>query len=150
MSETRQSAHANDAFSVEVNGIGTLGVSGVRGLETTVGRREIPLAEYLPRWLVGDRTVLRRDAVSPPLVLVRAATADDTLQGWFEAWVAGTASRRTVRVSLLDATGREAVGWECPNARPTRWVGPRLHADRPAVATETLELTHDGVERLTG
>jgi hypothetical protein len=142
-------AHAADRFAVEVDGVGTVGVSEVRGLETTVGRRAVPLADVLPRWLVGD-WVLRRDAVSPPLVLVRAATADDTLQAWFEGWVAATVGTRTVRVALLDAAGREQVAWECPNARPTRWVGPRLHATRAAVATESLELAHDGVERLDG
>lgn len=144
----RPAAHAADRFAVEVAGLDALGVSAVRGLETTVAEREIPLASLLPRWLVGDRTVVRRDAASPPLVLVRAATADDTLQAWFEGWVAGTVGPRTVRVALLDAAGREQVAWECPNARPTRWVGPRLHADRAAVATESLELAHDGVERL--
>lgn len=148
MSGTRPDAHAADRFEVEVAGLDALAVSEVRGLETTVERREVPLADVLPRWLVGDRTVLRRDAVSPPLVLVRAATADDTLQAWFEGWVTGTVTGRTVRVALLDAAGREQVAWECPNARPTRWVGPRLRATRATVATESLELAHDGVERL--
>lgn len=148
MSGTRPEAHAADRFTVEVAGLDPLGVSEVRGLETTVDRREVPLAAFLPRWLVGDRTVLRRDAASPPLVLVRAATADDTLQAWFEGWVAGTVGPRTVRVALLSAGGVEQVAWTCPNARPTRWVGPRLRAGRAAVATESLALAHDGIERL--
>jgi phage tail-like protein len=150
VSRSPPAVHATDRFAVEVEDVGALGVAEVRGLETTVGRREVPLADVLPRWLVGDRTVLRRDTVSPPLVLVRAATTDDTFQTWFERWVAQGTRTRTVRVALLDAAGREQVAWECPDAYPTRWVGPQLRTDRATVATESLELAHEGVTRADG
>ncbi|MFC7228947.1 phage tail protein [Salinirubellus salinus] len=136
-----------DRFTVEVTGYGTIDVTEVAGLEATVGSRTESRVPGLPRWLVGERTV--RDAVSPSLVLTRGVARETPLRDWFDDWVAETVGRRTVVVALLDHDGLPAVRWTCERAYPTRWTGPRLRAARRAVATESLELAHDGVEQLS-
>lgn len=90
-----------------------------------------------------------RRARSPHLELTRGVTDSDALWTWVREWVAGVAEPRDVRVFLLDNEGNRARGWRCPRATPTRWSGPELVADRNAVATETLELAHDGLEAIS-
>jgi len=147
MSDRPPDPYTADRFTVEVASYGTIDVSEVTGLEATVGTRTESRVPGLPRWLVGERTV--RDAVSPPLVLTRGVARETRLRGWFDDWVAETVGRREVRVSLLDRDGLPAVRWTCGRAYPTRWTGPKLRANRRAVATESLELAHDGVEPLS-
>ena len=57
-------------------------------------------------------------------------------------------ARRAVAVVLLDEEGSAAARWECRNAWPARYEAPTLDADRSAVAIETLELAHEGVEAI--
>jgi len=90
-----------------------------------------------------------RRVSSPHLELTRGVTDSDALWRWLREWVEGEAEPRDVRVFLLDGEGNRARGWRCPRATPTRWSGPELIADRNAVATETLELAHDGLEAIT-
>jgi hypothetical protein len=92
----------------------------------------------------------RRRTASPALTLRRGITDDRRLWDWLRDWVAGRAERRDVRVFLLDAAGERARGWRCRDATPARWTGPELAADRPAAATETLELAHEGIDAITG
>lgn len=89
-----------------------------------------------------------RRASSPHLELTRGVTDSDALWTWLREWVEGEANPRDVRVFLLDGEGNRARGWRCRRATPTRWSGPELVADRNAVATETLELAHDGLEAI--
>ena len=92
----------------------------------------------------------RRRTASPPLTLRRGITDDRRLWDWLQEWVDGRVEKRDVRVYLLDAAGERARGWRCRDATPARWTGPELAADRPAAATETLELVHEGIEAIGG
>lgn len=92
----------------------------------------------------------RRRTASPTLTLRRGITDDRRLWDWLQEWVAGTVEARDVRVFLLDETGDRARGWRCRDATPVRWAGPELAAGRSTVATETLELTHEGIAAITG
>jgi phage tail-like protein len=92
----------------------------------------------------------RRRTASPPLTLRRGITDDRRLWDWLRDWVDGRVEKRDVRVYLLDAAGERARGWRCRDATPARWTGPELAADRPAAATETLELVHEGLDAIAG
>lgn len=89
-----------------------------------------------------------RRTTSPHLELRRGVTDSRALWDWLQGWVDGQVEPRDVRVFLLDGAGNEARGWVCRGATPTRWSGPDLVADRNAVAMESLELAHDGLELL--
>jgi len=92
----------------------------------------------------------RRRTASPPLTLRRGVTDDRRLWDWLQGWVTGRVETRDVRVFLLDGAGERARGWRCRDATPARWSGPELVADRPAAATETLEVAHEGIEAIAG
>jgi len=137
-----------------------LGFTEVSGLSVRVQARPADAADGdETTWLDwGDRfgrpvdrlpTAPRRRAASPPLTLRRGITDDRRLWDWLGGWVDGRVEKRDVRVFLLDATGDRARGWRCRDATPARWTGPELAADRPAAATETLELAHGGIEAIS-
>jgi len=139
----------------------SLGFTEVTGLSVRVQARpaEADAASEVDWFDWGDRlghaigrapSVQRRRTASPPLTLRRGVTDDRRLWDWLQGWVTGRVETRDVRVYLLDDTGERARGWRCRDATPVRWSGPELAADHPAAATETLELTHEGIEAIAG
>jgi phage tail-like protein len=153
----RNDPYRRHRFAVDVGDDGPpLGFSAVRGLAVRVQAR--PDDEKRPDWrdwgerlarLVGGRpSPPRRRTASPHLTLQRGVTGDRRLWDWLRDWVGGTTGARDVRVFLLDQAGDPARGWVARDATPVRWRGPELVADRPAVATESLELAHEGVEAI--
>lgn len=154
----RSDPYHSHRFAVAVDGLPDLGVTEVRGLEATVEDRTGPSTGDADRpwWNPGgildgvvDRPSRERETRSPNLELWRGVTDEPALWHWLAEWVEGRIEPRTVRVSLLDETGAAAVGWVCPGATPVEWTGPKLAADAPGVATERLELAHDGIRVAT-
>mgnify|MGYP001823766526 CR=1 FL=1 len=45
---------------------------------------------------------------------------------------------------MHDATGTEVASWSLADVIPVRWTGPSLDVDANSVATESLELAHNG------
>ncbi|CQR52258.1 MULTISPECIES: phage tail protein [Haloferax] len=152
-------------FRVRCDALPKLGFSEVRGLSVAVesangddsgsesqspgadgrGRRARKRPTPRPR----PPSSSRRATSSPPLELRRGVTDDRSLWAWFRAWVDGEATPQDVRICLLDATGDPVRGWVCRAATPVRWTGPHLVADAATVATESLELTHEGIDAVT-
>ena len=83
------------------------------------------------------------------LVLKRGTTDQTELLKWF--WDSrSTPERRSVTVTLVDATGdEEARIWAFQDAYPVKWAGPNLNAGSDSAATETLEIAHGGLVKLT-
>lgn len=169
--EARPDPYRRHRFVVEADGLPKLGIAEVRGLEVTVEARPDRTTDASaasegsddrPWWDVGgvvDRVVDRNrpgrpgstsatpvhDTTSPNLELRRGVTDEPALWNWLRDWVDGRIGPRTVRVYLLDGTGSAAVGWACAAATPVEWTGPDLRADAAGVATERLELAHEGI-----
>ncbi|WP_251343937.1 phage tail protein [Haloplanus halophilus] len=135
-----------------------LGFTEVTGLSVRVQARPADGDEGAPDWfdwldrpgraLGAAPTPERRRTDSPPLRLRRGVTDDRRLWDWLRDWVDGAVEARDVCVFLLDDAGDRARGWRCRAATPLRWAGPKLAADRPDVATETLELAHEGIDAI--
>lgn len=146
-------------FRVSCDELPELGFTEVRGLSVSVavGDAEAPAVDRLdwrdlrsrPDRPTEEIPSSRRETRSPTLELRRGVTDDQSLWTWLQSWVAGEAEPQDVYVCLLDDEGRPVRGWVCRAATPARWVGPDLVADRAAVATETLELVHEGIEAVT-
>jgi hypothetical protein len=151
-------------FDVDIGDGGPpLGFTEVAGLSVRVQARPDDGPDDPPGWLDwldwNDRLddpaerrppASRRRTASPTLTLRRGLTDDRRLREWLDGWVAGTVDPRDVCVFLLDEAGERARGWRCRDATPVRWAGPQLVADRADVATETLELAHEGLAGLAG
>jgi phage tail-like protein len=135
-------ALATDSFfKVDVGTINGATVGAFRechGLEVEYEVREYPEGGE-------NRFVhkLRGRAKYPNLVLSAGVTDQTALQDWFFLCKDKT-ERHDVTVSLCDNTGKVVRTWAFAGAWPVRWQGPTLNAGGSALATETLEIAHEG------
>ena len=63
------------------------------------------------------------------------------------SWVASVEAagkRATAQIAVLDPEGTRVAAWDLMDVFPVRWSGPNLDIDTAKVATETLELAHNG------
>lgn len=85
----------------------------------------------------------------PSLKLTRpvtAATAD--VMKWLKDVKPGQ-QWPNAKVAIHDAAGEEVYAWSLLRVRPVKWQGPTLDVGQNQVATETLELAHDGFLQMT-
>jgi phage tail-like protein len=112
------------------------------GLETEV-------AEYAEGGLNDRMHKFATRTRQAPLVL-RRGVVDRVLWDWFIEVAQGRARFRDGSVIIRDESGsRTAAEWYVVRAFPSKWTGPDLNAGQSSVAVETLELTHNGLERRT-
>jgi phage tail-like protein len=86
---------------------------------------------------------LRGRAKHPNLVLKRGVTRETALLDWFLSCQDRT-QRHDLIVSLCDNTGTVVRSWSFAGAWPVKWHGPTLNAGGGGLATESLEIAHDG------
>jgi phage tail-like protein len=93
-----------------------------------------------------DRYVhkLRGRLKYPNLVLKRGVTQEEALLKWF---FQRTDRRRrgTVKLTLLGDDGKPVRLWSFAGAFPVKWQGPSFNARSTNIATETLEIAHQGL-----
>jgi phage tail-like protein len=87
----------------------------------------------------------------PNLVLKRGVTYEDALLNWLWS-VQHELVRGPITVTLmgpnLDKQGVRK--WVFMNAFPVKWTGPNLNAGSNQIATETLEIVHNGLDITAG
>ena len=129
-------------FAVEMDGITRMGFKTCSGLDSSSDAtkyREGTDAALTQRQIPG---LVSYSNVS----LERGVTDDHALWDWRASIAGGTPLRRTISIILRDATGVEQIRWNVKNAWPVKWSGPSLDATTDAIAVESLELAHEGVE----
>jgi len=131
-------------FLIEINGLITGGFSEVSGLQVEIETeeyREGGTNEYVHKLPKGTKY--------SNLVLKRGITDSDVLWNWLQDMVNGKIKRRCGRIILQDSKGNEKWYWAFKEAYPVKWSGPDFKADSSTVAIETLELAHNGIEKIT-
>jgi phage tail-like protein len=129
-------------FRVEIDGM-TAAFTEVSGLESEV--EAIDYREGGEESRVRKLPGLRKYS---HIVLKRGLTADADLWNWHKQVLDGNIHRRNGSVIVLDDQGQERVRWNFFNSWPCKYVGPTLNAKSADVAIETLELAHEGLERV--
>ncbi len=81
----------------------------------------------------------------PNLVLKRGVTYEDALLKWFFDQDTDRESRGNVTLNLLGDDGQQVRTWSFAGAFPVKWSGPSFSAKSTNVATETLEIAHQGL-----
>ena len=79
----------------------------------------------------------------PNLVLKRGVTYEDALVKWFFDR-SDREERGNVTLNLLGDDGEQVRSWSFASAFPVKWSGPSFSAKSTNVATETLEICHQG------
>lgn len=75
-------------------------------------------------------------------VTLKKGLIRDALLDWYSSMMSERFqdTRKTVDITLFDATHKPVIKWSCERAYPTKWTGPDLKTQDNAVATQTLEL----------
>jgi phage tail-like protein len=133
----------NFAFLVEIDGITRAGFHDVTGFDST-----IDIIEHRE----GGENITTRKLPGivkfSNIVLKWGATDDLELYQWHRAAVNGAVDRRNGSIVALDRQQREVARWNFINAWPSKYDGPDFNSEGNDVAIETLELAHEGVERV--
>jgi phage tail-like protein len=80
----------------------------------------------------------------PNIVLKRGVTYEDELLKW--VWATRTQAEQVeMTISLMGPGSSTVRTWAFLNAYPVKWTGPTLNAGSNQIATETLEIVHNGM-----
>jgi phage tail-like protein len=129
-------------FKLEIEGITVAGFSEVTGLnqESNVIDYREGQEPITPRKLPGLNKFGN-------ITLKRGVSPDLSVYNWRKTVTDGDIERRNASIVLHNEKHEEVVRWNLVNAWPSKYVGPDLKANANEVAIESIELTHEGVER---
>lgn len=129
-------------FKLEIEGITVAGFSEVTGLnqESNVIDYREGQEPITPRKLPGLNKFGN-------ITLKRGISPDLSVYNWRKTVTDGDIERRNASIVLHNEKHEEVVRWNLVNAWPSKYVGPDLKANASEVAIESIELTHEGVER---
>jgi phage tail-like protein len=133
----------NFNFLVEIDGITRGAFHEVNGFDSTV--------DVIEHREGGENTTLRKlpgMTKYSNIVLKWGVTDDVSLYRWHRQIVTGDIERKNGSIVLLNRRGEEVARWNFVRAWPTKYDGPDFTAEGNDVAIETLELAHEGVERV--
>jgi phage tail-like protein len=127
-------------FRVEIHGFALGRWSKCEGLSVS-----FKLADYVPLGHNGHVPILPERVAYEKVTLTRAVTAEDSplVMNWLSAMARGYPAE-WAQITLLDAHDHPVTSWTLRNVYPTKWKGPDLDANSHNVATESLELAHEG------
>lgn len=133
----------NFNYLVEIDGITRAAFHEVSGLDST-----IDVIEHREGGSNTSPHKLAGQTKHANIVLRWGMTADDELWLWHKTVVDGTIDRRNGSVVLLDRKGTEVSRWNFVRAWPSKYTVPSLSAEAADVAIESVELVHEGMERV--
>jgi phage tail-like protein len=140
--------YTNFRFRLELDNIQVAGFAECTGLQM-----ETKVFEYKE----GGRneTTLKFPETSTygNITLKRGITNANELIDWQLDIVNGTfdlnprTQKTNIAIILMDEKGEDVKRWNLMNAFPVKWVGPDLKANSSEIAIETLEITHEGIQK---
>jgi phage tail-like protein len=80
----------------------------------------------------------------PNLVLKRGLTLKSDLEKWIEESFNGPA-RREITLTMFNEQLERIRSWNFKGAYPVKWTGPQFNAQQNTLATESIEIAHDGI-----
>ncbi|HSI80973.1 MAG TPA: phage tail protein [Solirubrobacterales bacterium] len=129
------------AFKVEIDGVTVGRFSECSGLSV-----EIEVTEHQEGGLNDFVHKLPGPMKYPNLVLKRGITEEEALLEWLLK-LEQESARPKVTIDLMGPGGRRVRSWSFAAALPVKWEGPTLNAGANDLATETLEIAHQGMVR---
>jgi phage tail-like protein len=74
----------------------------------------------------------------------------DDLWSWHSDWVQGRGKRKDGLIVLQDESRTPAKVWKFHRGLPVKFSGPVMNASQSAIAIESLEIAHEGLELEVG
>jgi phage tail-like protein len=134
----------NFNFLLEIDGVTRASFAEVTGGDST-----IDVTEYREG---GDLLTPRKLPAMTKhgnIVLKFGTTPDLELWEWHKAAVRGEVERKNGSIVALDRRGEPAARWNFVQAWPSKYDMPDWNAEGNDVAVESIELVHEGFERVS-
>lgn len=84
------------------------------------------------------------------LVMKKGILKSSQLWDWAYGFSRGEVVRKDGLITLLGEEGLAHTVWKFKRGLPVKYSGPQLNAQRSAVAFESIEIDHEGLELLSG
>lgn len=94
---------------------------------------------------VNNKTHKLLGNASFPNITLKRGLIDDEFYHWISNVRNGVVSRKTISIEILDEAGKSCKKYKIERAIPVNWSGPALNVMQDAIATESLELAHEGL-----
>jgi phage tail-like protein len=133
----------NYNFLVEIDGITRAAFHDVSGFDSTI--------DVIEHREGGENTTVRKLpglTKYSNIVLKWGITDDHELYDWHRDAVLGNVVRKNGSIIGLDRRGQEVLRWNFLNAWPCKYDAPDFAAEGNDIAIETMELAHEGLERV--
>lgn len=128
-------------YLIEISGIQAGGFNEVSGLDA-----ELDTVDYRN----GDEDFVVRKLPGmkkfPNIVLKRGIIGVLDVYTWFQQGALGTVDRREGAIILRDEQRNEVMRWKFVRGWACKYTGPSLKSDSSAVAIESVEICHEGLE----
>lgn len=131
-------------YKVEIDGITAGGFSEVTGFDAS-----IDVMEYREGDMVQTPMKIPGLKKYGNITLKKGLADSIALYDWLDEGVTGEVNRKTITITLLDATETAVASWRVINAWPIKYTAPDFNATSSEVAVETLEIAHEGMTRET-
>jgi phage tail-like protein len=73
-------------------------------------------------------------------VSLKNGIGKSSLLDWYIEAIGKTVSRKSITITLLDASRKSLMVWNIKDAYPIKWAGPQLNTTQNAIAIQTLDL----------
>lgn len=142
---TRRDPFRGFKFRVQIDGIQRAGFREVSGLDSatdSVDYREGDDKTVTISKLAGLKKFAN-------ITFKRGITDDLDLWKWRKQVMDGKIkdARKNGSIVLMDDEGNDVAQWDFREAWPVKWTGPTFNATANEVAIDTLEITHEGLDR---
>jgi len=84
------------------------------------------------------------------LVMKKGILKSSDLWDWLYGFAEGKVVRKDGLITLLGEKGLAHTVWKFKRGLPVKYSGPQLNAQQNAVAFESIEIEHEGLELLSG
>jgi phage tail-like protein len=139
----RNDPYRNFRYRVEIDGIQQAGFS-----EATVPDSTVDVVEYRDGNEIPTVRKLSGLVKYGNLSLKWGITDSLELYEWYQEGVTGKVDRKNISVVVNDEEGTDVARWNFVQAWPTKYDPTDLNATGNEVGIETLEIVHEGMERV--
>lgn len=137
-------------FNVEIDGTPVAWCSEVSGFDATFDPVEYRAGDdsYItPRKFPG---LIKYGNITLKRGILQGDADTNQFYGYINQLMNGTVTEKiqTLVINLMDDTGENPVAtWQVREAWVSKYTGPDLNGNSSEVATETIEITHEGISR---
>lgn len=145
MSKVNNKPFGAFAFRVKVDGKEVGLFQEVSGLSAQIEVQDLAVGG------LNTTTLKLAGPASYPNLSLKRGFCVTTMMDWFESYRAGsgnTRKRLSGTIEMLGDDGAPVMTWAFVNGIPTKWDGPQLSVSQNAIAIESLEIAHEGLQKI--